>query len=201
MLNRRQRREFEQKAAKETKAHWGLGFRDGHPVGPSAPLRSSSPSLRSRRTRSRAAYRAEPTEWPPQQACACRHADTGPCVRATPLRHRGRLERRRRPYRMTMTETQLLIHLCFLCCLLFKFSSLPSVEHRSKRFRAASQQHEADRKTSRHGPPHSAAPFKPRERLERRRRSLPDDHDGHRPPDSPLFPLLPSVQILFAAFC
>jgi hypothetical protein len=95
MLNRRQRREFEQKAAKETKAHWGLGFRDGHPVGPSAPLRSSSPSLRSRRTRSRAAYRAEPTEWPPQQACACRHADTGPCVRATPLRHRGRLENRR----------------------------------------------------------------------------------------------------------
>jgi hypothetical protein len=30
---------------------------------------------------------------------------------------------------MTMTETQPLIHLCFLCCLLFKFSSLPFVEH------------------------------------------------------------------------
>jgi hypothetical protein len=29
---------------------------------------------------------------------------------------------------MTMTETQPLIHLCFLCFLLFKFSSLPSVE-------------------------------------------------------------------------
>jgi hypothetical protein len=60
MLNRRQRREFEQKAAKETKVIRKLGLRRGHPVGPSAPLRSSSPSLRSRRTRSRAACRAEP---------------------------------------------------------------------------------------------------------------------------------------------
>jgi hypothetical protein len=31
MLNRRQRREFEQKAAKETKANQGLGFRHGRP--------------------------------------------------------------------------------------------------------------------------------------------------------------------------
>ena len=42
MLNRRQRRGFEQKAAKETK---GLGFRDGHPAGTAATpvLQSSSP--------------------------------------------------------------------------------------------------------------------------------------------------------------
>jgi hypothetical protein len=33
MLNRRQRRKIEQKAAKETKANERLGFRDGHPVG------------------------------------------------------------------------------------------------------------------------------------------------------------------------
>src|SRR5580704_993125 len=33
MPDKRQRRKFEQKAAKETKAHWGLGFCDGHPVG------------------------------------------------------------------------------------------------------------------------------------------------------------------------
>ena len=39
MLNRRQRRGFEQKAAKETK---GLGFCDGHPVGSSATLRFSN---------------------------------------------------------------------------------------------------------------------------------------------------------------
>jgi hypothetical protein len=32
-------------------------------------------------------------------------------------------------------------------------------------------------------------------------KSLPDDHDGDPTPDSPLFPLLPSVQIFFAAFC
>jgi hypothetical protein len=38
MLDKRQRRKFEQKAAKETKAHWGLGFRDGYSVGPSATL-------------------------------------------------------------------------------------------------------------------------------------------------------------------
>jgi hypothetical protein len=42
MLNRRQRREFEQKAAKETKVNQGLGLRHGHPVGPSASLQSSS---------------------------------------------------------------------------------------------------------------------------------------------------------------
>jgi hypothetical protein len=32
-LNRRNRRKFEQKAAKETKAQWGLGFRDDHSLG------------------------------------------------------------------------------------------------------------------------------------------------------------------------
>jgi len=42
MLNRRQRREFEQKAAKETKVNQGLGLCHGHPVGPSASLQSSS---------------------------------------------------------------------------------------------------------------------------------------------------------------
>jgi hypothetical protein len=38
MLDKRQRRKFEQKAAKETKAHWGLVFRHGYSVGSSATL-------------------------------------------------------------------------------------------------------------------------------------------------------------------
>jgi hypothetical protein len=39
MFNRRQRRDFEQKAAK---VNQGVGLRHGHPVGPSASLQSSS---------------------------------------------------------------------------------------------------------------------------------------------------------------
>ena len=130
----RQRRGFEQKAAKETKVIQKLGLRRGHPVGPSAPLRSSSPSLRSRRTRSRATYRAEPTEWPPQQACACRHADKGPCVWATPKASRtiGKPEIAEGPTELPSRKPNpqcAFCFLCFLCCLLFKFSSLPFVEH------------------------------------------------------------------------
>jgi len=37
--------------------------------------------------------------------------------------------------------------------------------------------------------------------IEETPKSLPDDHDGDPTPDSPLFPLLPSVRIFFAAFC
>jgi hypothetical protein len=42
MLNRRQRRKFEQKAAKETKVNQGWVSVHGHLVGPSASLQSSS---------------------------------------------------------------------------------------------------------------------------------------------------------------
>jgi hypothetical protein len=67
MLDKRQRRKFEQKAAKETKAHWGLGFRDEHSLGPSATLGFSN--------RSRC-FRAVPKRRGPVSACrqayACR---------------------------------------------------------------------------------------------------------------------------------
>ena len=37
--------------------------------------------------------------------------------------------------------------------------------------------------------------------IEETPKALPDDHDGNPIPKVPLFPLLPSVQTFFAAFC
>ena len=63
-----------------------------------------------------------------------RHADTRRCIWLHHLNWRttrtiGKPESRRRPFRITIAETQSPMRLCFLCCLLFKFSSLPFVEH------------------------------------------------------------------------
>src|SRR4029077_15685074 len=65
-----------------------------------------------------------------------RYAVTRRCIwlhhlnwRTTRTRTIGKPESRRRPYRISIAETQSPMRLCFLCCLLFKFSSLPFVEH------------------------------------------------------------------------
>jgi len=166
MPDKRQRRKFEQKAAKETKAHWGLGFCDGHPVGlrrlSGSPIVLDAlgvwPKRRSpyqlvcigRRYSCAFARRdRQPSQLPVRGArerigefCVSESARLPwwPLGRAPPdLRHATAfgesaktmrtIEEASRALRMTMTETQPLIHLCFLCCLLFKFSSLPSVEH------------------------------------------------------------------------
>ena len=134
MLNRRQRREFEQKAAKETKVNQGLGLCHGHPVRTSASLQSSSSSLRSRRTRSRHIGPSPSSGHRGKR----RPADTlirAPCVWATALKHRERLENPR------------------------------VAEGPSPTFSVANDRH------------------------------------GNPIPNAPLFPLLPSVQIFFAAFC
>ena len=82
---------FEQKVAKETKVNQGLGLCHGHPVRTSASLQSSSSSLRSRRTRSRHIGRSPSSGHRGKR----RPADTlirAPCVWATALKHRERLE-------------------------------------------------------------------------------------------------------------
>jgi hypothetical protein len=110
--------------------------------------------------------------------------------------------------------------LCFPCCLLFKFSSLPFVEHCSTSRTRTIGEAPKELSDDHHGNPKpdpfvSFAAFcsnslrclllkivRPlgRGRLERRRRSYQMTITETQSP-IPLFPLLPSVQILFAAFC
>jgi len=130
--------------------------------------------------------------------------------------------------RTILQKTLVLIALCFLCFLLFKFSSLASVSRETSTSRAlgkASSLTEAkktdlNRRKQRKrragygvsrpltAPSLTAYWFllSPRQRpspsnVTRANGNLPNDPPKRPGPDCPLFPLLPSVQILFACFC
>jgi hypothetical protein len=164
MPDKRQRRKFEQKAAKETKAHGGLGFRDGYSVGPSATLRFSN---------RRRCFRGVAQTQEPVSACLYRAPIS--CAFA---------RRDRQPSQLPVRGARERIgEFCVSESARLPWWPLgrapPDLRHATAFGESA--------KTMR---TIGEAP-----------KALPDDHDGDPAPDSPLFPLLPSVQILFAAFC
>jgi hypothetical protein len=190
----------------------GLGLCHGHPVRTSASLQSSSSSLRSRRTRSRHIGRSPSSGHRGKR----RPADTlirAPCVWATALKHRERLENPRVAEGPSPTFSVAndrhgnpipnaplfpLLPSVQIFFAAFCRALIEAVQLRSKIGRRF--------ETCRYEALHLAAPFKLENdeddwRTGESPKALANDRHGNPIPNAPLFPSLPSVQIFFAAFC